>query len=245
VIGYVLTLTLRELIGRKSTLLLLGLAAIPPVIALIFRLSDPAGVDPERWTARMLIALVVTIVLPLTALLLGTTVIGDEIEDGTVAYLMTKPLRRWQILLPKLGGAWILTCALLVPSCLIGGYVAMDGSGDFAIVVGFAIAAVIGALAYNSVFVMLSLVFSRALIAGLVYVFIWEGAITSIFRGTRYLSIRHYTIGIAGWISDPKPLTFDPYVGSLTAIILIAIVTATAIWYANLRLKRFEVRESA
>ncbi|HLF77573.1 MAG TPA: ABC transporter permease [Dehalococcoidia bacterium] len=244
-IAFILSLTLRELVSRKSTLLLLGLAAIPPIIALIFRLSDPSDVNPERWTARVLfIGLMVTAVLPLTALLFGTTVIGDEIEDGTAVYLLTKPVPRWQILLPKLTAAWIMTCALLLPSTLIAGFLALNGRGDSAIVLGFAVAVPVGALAYNTVFVMLSVVTSRALIAGLIYVFIWEGAITGIFAGTRYMSIRHYTIGIAGWIADPKPLTFDPYVGSTAAIVLIAVVTLVAGLVANRRLQRLEVRES-
>jgi ABC-2 type transport system permease protein len=246
VIAFILSLTLRELLSQKSTLLLVGLAAIPPIIALIFRLSDPGDIDPERWTARVLmIGLTVTAVLPLTALLFGTSVIGDEIEDGTAVYLLTKPLPRWQILLPKLTAAWLVTCALLVPSTLLSGFLALEGRGDSAIILGFAVAVVIGGLAYNTVFVMLSVVTSRALITGLIYVFIWEGAITGIFAGTRYMSIRHYTIGIAGWIADPKPLTFDPYVGSAAAVVLMAVVTFLAALVANRRLQRLEVRESS
>jgi ABC-2 type transport system permease protein len=243
-ITFIFTLTLRELFSRKSTLLLAGLAAIPVVIALIFRLSNP-DVDPERWTARVLfVGLIVTAVLPLTALMLGTSVIGDEIEDGTAVYLLTKPLARWQILMPKLGGAWVMICALLLPSTLIAGLIALNGRGDLALVWGFAVAVVVGALAYATVFVMLSVLTSRALITGLIYVFIWEGAITSLFHGTRYLSIRHYTLSIAGWIAHPDPFVFDPYVGSAAAIILIAVVTVIAGVVANRRLQRLEVREA-
>ena len=45
--------------------------------------------------------LVVAIVLPLTALLVGTSALGDEFEDGTAVYLLTKPIPRWQILLRR------------------------------------------------------------------------------------------------------------------------------------------------
>ena len=44
---------------------------------------------------------------------------------------------------------------------------------------------------------MLSVVTSRALIAGLIYVFIWEGLVNGLFAGTRLLSVRHYTLGVA------------------------------------------------
>ncbi len=76
----------------------------------------------------------------------------------------------------------------------------------------------IGALAYAVVFALLSIVTSRALIAGLVFVFIWEGAVTGIFQGMRYLSIRHYTLGLADWLSDVPRDYLDAYVGGMTAL---------------------------
>jgi ABC-2 type transport system permease protein len=190
------------------------------------------------------LGMIITAVLPLTALLLGTSVLGDEIEDGTAVYLLTKPLQRWQILGPKLAAAWVLTAALVVAATVVSGVIALSGEGG-AIVVGFAVAIALGSLAYTTVFVLLSVVTSRALISGLVYVFLWEGAITAIFEGTRYLSIRHYTLGIAGWLADTPPETFDPYVGGVTALVLMAIVTAGGIWLATRKLEQVEVRESS
>jgi ABC-2 type transport system permease protein len=81
------------------------------------------------------------------------------------------------------------------------------------------------------------------LIAGLVYAFIWEGAITEIFRGTRYLSIRHQALGIADWISEASPQNLDAYLRGETALVLIAIVSAGAFILAGRRLERIEVRE--
>jgi ABC-2 type transport system permease protein len=243
VTAYILGLSLRQLVGRKSTLLLLGLNALPLLIAFVFRLSDP-DIDQEEWVAgTLMLGLIVTTVLPLTALMFGTSVLGDEIEDGTAVYLLTKPLARWQILLPKLAAAWLVTVAFVLPATLISGYIALPAGGETSIVIGFAAGVVLGTLAYVSVFVLLSVVTSRALIAGLIYVFVWEGAVTSIFAGTRYLSIRHFTLGISGAVADVDPSIFDPYVNGTTALILLAIVTLTGAWYANLRLKRLEVRE--
>jgi ABC-2 type transport system permease protein len=244
VIGFILVLTLRQLAGRKSTLLLLGLAAIPVLLAVVFRLSDP-DVDPERWTARVLLnGLVVTAVLPLTALLLGTTALGDEIEDGTVVYLLTKPIARWQILLPKAAAAWLLTAALVVPSTLLAGFIALQGEA-MSIVWGFAAGVTAAALAYALIFVLLSVSTSRALISGLVYVFIWEGVITGIFTGTRYLSIRDDALGIADAIAATDASNFNAYVGGTTAVVAMAIVILVAALLANRRLQRLEVREPA
>lgn len=236
----IFSLTLRQLFFRKSTFLLAGLALLPVLMAVLFDLSSSAQ-DPERWTARVIYqGLIIAIVLPLTALLLATSALGDEFEDGTIVYLLTKPIPRWQILLPKLAAAWLIAAALLALSTAGAGLIAA-GSGSF--VAGFVLAVVAGALAYSAVFVLLSVTTNRALITGLLYVFIWEGAITAIFEGARYLSIRHYTMGLAGQLADTDPFVFNPTVGGLTAAIAAIAVIVVATILANYQLERSEVRE--
>ena len=243
-IGFIFTLTLRQLLSRRSTLLMAGLAAVPVLLALVYRLSDPDN-DPERWTARVLFfGLTVTAVLPLTALLFGTSVLGDELEDGTAVYLLTKPIKRWQILLPKLAAAWVVTAAMLVTSTVASGLLALEGNGDASMVIGFAVAVAVGALAYACVFVLLSVITTRALIMGLIYVFLWEGAITGIFHGTRYLSIRHYTIGLADWLGDVQPSAFVAYLSGTTALVMTAITIVIAVVMAVRKLEEIEVRET-
>ena len=212
------------------------------LLALVFRLGDNNR-DPQEWTSVVLYrGLIVTGVLPLTALMFGTSVIGDDLEDGTAIYLLTKPIPRWQILLPKLIAAWLLTTAVLILSTLLSGILAIE-SGGLDVVYGTTFAVVLGALVYTTLFVMLSIVSTHALIIGLVYVFIWEGALAGIFEGVRYLSVRHYTLGVADWASGHLPNTFDAYVGGPTALVLMAIVTVFAAAFAERRLGQAEIRE--
>jgi ABC-2 type transport system permease protein len=222
---------------------MIGLALLPVFLALVYRLSDTTD-NPDRWTARVLIqGLIITAVLPLTAVIFGTSVIGDELEDGTAVYLLTKPIPRWQILAPKVAAAWLLTGALALASTLASGLIAIQ-DGETKIVFGACIAVVIGALAYATTFVLVSVITNRALIAGIIYVFLWEGALSQLFEGLRYLSIRHYTIGIADWLAGRIPDTYDAYVSGGTAIVLISIVTVAAALLANRRLQQVEVREA-
>ncbi len=243
-IGFIFGLTLRQLVFRKSTLLLLLLAAIPVLIAVVFEVGNN-----ETWRERFAVEvlsvwLITTTVLPLTSVLFGTSVLGDELEDGTVIYLLTKPVQRWLILLPKVAAAWLLTTALVSVSLFISVMIVLGGDGG-SIVLGFGVAAAIGALAYAVVFTMLSIVSSRALIAGLIFVFIWEGAVTDIFEGVRFLSIRHYTLGLADWLADAPDVYLDAYVGGVTALILSALVIIAGFLYANQRLGRVEIREAS
>ena len=67
----------------------------------------------------MLDTLVVRTVMPLVALIIGTSALGSEIEDGTAVYLMIKPIARWKIALAKILVAAGLTALLIVPSIVI------------------------------------------------------------------------------------------------------------------------------
>jgi ABC-2 type transport system permease protein len=242
--GFIFALTMRQLLFRKSTLLLLALAAIPVLIAVVFELGNDGETLPEEFAVEVLgVWLVITTLLPLTAVLFGTSVLGDELEDGTVIYLLTKPVQRWTILLPKVAAAWLLTTLLVVGSLAASVAIVLGGDGG-RIVHGFGAAAAIGALAYAVVFVLLSIVTSRALIAGLIFVFIWEGAVTGIFEGVRYLSIRHPTLGLAEWLSDVPPNFLDAYVGGETALLLNLAVIVVGLAYSNQRLRRVEIREA-
>lgn len=242
--GFIFGLTLRQLVFRKSTLILLVLAALPVLIAGVFEIGNEGETDPEEFAVEVLaVWLITTTLLPLTSVLFGTSVLGDELEDGTIIYLLTKPVQRWFILLPKVAAAWLLTTAFVVASLAVSVLIVMGSDGG-QVILGFSIAAAIGALAYAVVFTLLSIVTSRALIAGLVFVFIWEGAVTGIFEGVRYLSIRHYTLALAEWITDVPTAYLDAYVGGVTALILSAVVIALGLVYANQRLRRVEIREA-
>ena len=70
----------------------------------------------------MLDTLVVRFVMALVALIVGTAVLGSEIEDGTAVYLMVKPIARWRIVLAKAIVATGLTAALVVPAVLLTGF---------------------------------------------------------------------------------------------------------------------------
>lgn len=241
--GFIFSLTMRQLVLRRSTLLLLALSAIPLLVGVAYEVGD-STVTPEEFAVRVLcVWLVVTTVLPLTALLFGTSVLGDELEDGTVIYLLTKPIERWRILLPKILAAWLLTWLLALVAIVSATLVVMGGDGG-SVIVAFGVATGVGSLAYTCIFVLLSIVTSRALIAGLVFVFIWEGAVSGIFEGVRYLSIRHYTLGLADWLVDVPTRALNAYVGGLTALIMSAIVIVVAGVYANKRLQRVEIREA-
>jgi len=241
----ILTLTLRQLAGQRRALLMLGLAALPVLMAVIFRIGEP-DVDRQEWVANVLLkGFIVTAILPLCTLVFGTTALGAEIEDGTAVYLLSKPLRRSQVISAKLAAAWLPTALLVLLSMEVSAAIALLGTGGASILVGFTVATVLGCFVYCCVFVFLSVLTSHALIAGLIYVFLWEGVVTELFSGTRIFSVRQYTLGVADLIADTSHRTFEANLDGVAALVLMAVVSVAAVGVAIRRLSRFEVRGGA
>jgi ABC-2 type transport system permease protein len=240
----VFRLTIRELAGQRRLLLMLLLAAVPFALSLIYSLGD--RLRPQDWTAGLMESVVVTVVLPLICLILGTSAIGSEIDDGTVVYVLAKPVPRLQIVTAKFAAAGLLSATLLVATTAISGLIALSGEQSDRIPLGFTLAVAFGSLAYTALFLLLSVVTSRALLFGLGYVFIWEGLVTNLFGTMSYVSIREYCLGIADAVAtvDPRTADFKAELTGAEALPLIIAVTLGALYYATRRLETFELSES-
>ncbi|KAA0239402.1 MAG: ABC transporter permease [Dehalococcoidia bacterium] len=242
--GDIVRLTLRQLVGKRRTVFMVLVALLPSVLATAFRASGEG--DPAEWASTQLLGgMVVAMLLPLAGLVFGTAILGTEIDDGTAVYLLARPIPRREILLSKLCVAWLLTAVFVAASLLVAGTIALEGTDEWgALIAGFVVATVAGSLAYCTVFTLLSLLTGRAFIAGLLYVFIWEGLVTALFDGTRLLSLRHATLGLAGYVASVSRDTFDPELGGATSVAVLILAVAAAGWLAVVKLQRFEIGES-
>jgi len=237
------TLTLRQFTDRRRSLLMFGLALIPVAVAIIYRLGE--HLDQRGWTANVLLnGIVVTTILPLACLILGTSALGAEIEDGTAVYILAKPVPRREIIAAKFAASVSVAAAFVVPATVVSGLIALQGVPREGIVAGFAIATLVGVFAYTAVFMLLSVATSRALLFGLGYVFIWEGLVTELFSGTRYLSVRQYCLGIADLIATVAGKDFKANLGGPEALVLATVATAAALALAVRRLEAFELSDT-
>jgi ABC-2 type transport system permease protein len=238
----IFALTLRQFAGQRRSLLLLGLALIPVALAVLYRLGE--HLDQHQETASFLADVLVAVVLPLVCLIIGTSALGSEIEDGTAVYILAKPVPRRAIIAAKFAASVLIAAAFVVPATVASGVIGLLGVPNEGIVAGFAIAVLVGVFAYTAVFILLSVATSRALLIGIGYVFIWELLITELFSGTRYLSIRQYCLGIADSIASVSSQDFDATLGGAEAFILAAVVVATGLFLAVRRLQSFELTDT-
>ncbi|NJP33263.1 ABC transporter permease subunit [Micromonospora thermarum] len=221
-------ITARGLFGRRRFLLLLPL---PALLVLLAVLSRSLGVDPGEWGPPVLVGLGLAVVLPVVALIVGTGVLGAEIDDGTVVHILTKPLPRWQIVLPKLAVAAGVTAVTVAVPIYVAGVLADSVRLGLAL----AAAAAIGALAYSAFFVALSLVTRRPVLLGLVYVLIWEGLLGNFVSGTKQLSIQQYVIALADRFAPTELLSTDVSVPVATVMSALIAVGFTALAIDRLR----------
>ncbi len=234
VMAPLIEVTLRGLLSRRRILLLVLLVGLPVLIALLVRVS---GGRPDA--ERVLDTLVVRTVMPLVALIVGTAAIGSEVEDGTAVYLMIKPIKRWRLAVSKAIVAAGLTAILVVPAVVLTGLLLGSRSDPTTAIVGFAVACLVGGSAYAVAFMTLSVFTSRALLLGLAYTLIWEGVLAGLLEGTKFLSIRQATLGLAAALGVNVP--GEPLAAGVSVIVLTTVLVG-GLALASWRLARWEIR---
>jgi ABC-2 type transport system permease protein len=231
----VAAITLRATMGRKRAFIF---AISPLVLVLVtaaLKLSHP---ERASWPADILGVFGLTVVLPLTALIIGTSVLGAEIDDGSIVHLLATPVSRAVVIEAKYAVAVVLTMIFAAVPELVAGLIATGGATKLAL--GVFAGALAGSVMYNAIFVMLSAVTTRAIAWGLLYVLIWEGVLGNLVAGARLLSVGQYSLGIADSIAHDPSL--NAALRLPAAVILGALVTAGALAVAVRRLASFSLR---
>jgi len=251
-------ITTRATLGRRRALLF----AIPAVILIVITIALKAGRPPSRpWPSHVLGTFGFSVLLPLTALIIGCSVLGAEIDDGSVIHLLATPVRRSSVILTKFVVATVLTMIFAAVPEFIAALISGGGSSEAVVTVnqngpptvvpgavisnsGFAIGlfvgALVGAVIYNAIFVMVSAATTRAIAVGLLYVLIWEALLSNFVSGARLLSVGHYALGIANGFAHDSSLNAGLTVG--VSVVMGAIVTVGALILAIRLLSSFTLK---
>ena len=229
------SITMRATMGRKRALLFAIPAVVLLLVTVLIKLAHPH--DPS-WPSQILGIFGFTVVLPLTALIIGTSVLGAEVDEGSIVHLLATPVPRSVVIGSKYAVAVVLTVIFAAIPELVAGLIATGGATKLAL--GVFVGALAGSVMYNAVFVMLSAVTTRAIAWGLLYALIWEGVLGNLVAGARLLSVGQYSLGIANSIAHDPSL--NAALGLPTAVILGAIVTAAGLVVAVRRLASFSLK---
>jgi ABC-2 type transport system permease protein len=251
-------ITTRATLGRRRALLFAIPALILIFVTLALKLSRPVA---RPWPSHVLGTFGFTVLLPLTALIIGSSVLGAEIDDGSAIHLLATPVRRSSVIITKFLVATGLTIVFAAVPELIAALISGGGSTEQVVnitpngpvvvtpaavinsthfAVGLFVGALVGAVIYNAVFIMVSAATTRAIAVGLLYVLIWEVLLSNFVSGARLLSIGHYSLGVANAIAHDPTLNAGLTVG--VSVVMGAIVTVLALVVAVNLLSSFTLK---
>jgi ABC-2 type transport system permease protein len=243
-------LTATSLLGRKRTLLLmllplalLGLCTLARILA---GLDSGIADELERGlSADLLGAFGIAIMMPLLGLIAGTGSIGPEIDEGSIVYLLAKPLNRYSIVVTKLLVAIGVITAFGVLPIAVAGVVLTGELGSVA--VSYAVGAFAAGVAYCAFFLMLSVITKNAVVVGLIYALIWESLVGGLVPGAQDLSVQQWSLAVVKQVfgDGAYRLGIGSAVDFTSGLVLLVVLTVGATAYAGRRLQTLRLNDDA
>src|SRR5215213_3550103 len=226
----VTTLTLRQFTGGRTARLVLALSLIPAIFAAIY-VARPWDVTPNEFAIDLFRELIVPTLLPIVVLLPATAAFGNELEDGTLSYLLMKPVSRLRLVHGKYAAVLLVTIPALIVGLLVTMVIAAQGpdAGDLGRILAAMVGAATAAAALlGAVFLLVSLVVPRALVAGMIYIFAWESLLSRFLPGVQAISSREYALRVFdGILDDDFAVTSN---AALTMLVVAVVCLLLAVW---------------
>ncbi|GAA1140981.1 ABC-2 type transport system permease protein [Kitasatospora gansuensis] len=215
-------LTVRGLLGRRRGILLLVAPVLLLVVSLIARYLDQQSAATDILGRLSLGTLV-----PILGLVIGTGVIATEIDDGSIVYLLAKPLPRWKIITTKLAVAVGTTWLFAAVPTLLAGLVLVGTQDNLA--VAYTVGTLVAGAAYSAVFLLLGVVTRNAVVVGLAYALVWESLFGNFVEGARTLSIQQWGLSLAKTVAADGAIVAPVSLGVAVPLLIIVAIAATAL----------------
>lgn len=226
----IMRLTARSLLGGRRVVLLAAMAVVLVALCILLRVVN--GLD-HSVTTEFLQSVALGTMIPLFGLIVGTGVISPEIDDGSIIYLLSKPVPRPVIVLSKLAVAIGATVVFAAVPTFISGLIMSGTQAQLAI--AFGVGALLALVAYSAIFLLLSVVTRHAVVFGLAYALIWESFIGGYVPGARTLSVQQWSMSVSEAVAAEGMVSAD--VGLAAALVLLVVATVAATWFAGQRLR--------
>jgi ABC-type transport system involved in multi-copper enzyme maturation permease subunit len=206
-------LSLGEMLWSRRTIFMLLVVGAPVLLALFLRvlvflgapLMEEGHIQNQGQSVRMtgpaIFGLMIWVfylrfTVPVLGVFYGTSLMADEVEDKTITYLFTRPIRRGAVLIGKYLAYLGCTIFVVLPSVMLVYLliVPMQGSlgGSFIDLVKDLALLAVGLAVYGALFAFIGAKFKRPLLIGLVFVFGWEQAAMAFPGYLKKFTIAYY-----------------------------------------------------
>jgi ABC-type transport system involved in multi-copper enzyme maturation permease subunit len=176
------------MLWSRRTIFMMLVVGAPVVIAGFLRLLVSFGapiLESTRMTGPAIFGLMIWVfylrfTVPVLGVFYGTSLMADEVEDKTITYLFTRPIRRGAVLLGKYLAYLGCTVLVVLPSVVLVYLfiVPMQGNlgASFVDLLKDLALLALGLAVYGALFSFIGAKFKRPLLVGLIFVFGWEQA---------------------------------------------------------------------
>src|SRR5215831_4075889 len=202
----VFDLSISEMLWSRRTIFMALVVGAPVAISLLLRLLDALGapvfqMNGTRMAGPAIFGLMIWVfylrfTIPVLGVFYGTSLIADEVEDKTITYLFTRPVRRGAVLVGKFFAYMACTVFVVLPSVVIVylAIVPMRGSlgASFIDLLKDLVLLAIGLGAYGAVFAFIGARFKRPLLVGLIFIFGWEQVALAFPGYLKKLTVAYY-----------------------------------------------------
>ena len=257
----VFDISLAQILWSRRTVFMALAVGAPVVIALVLRVIDETGVSVLRVNGvrvggsvifgGLFWLLYLRFVVPVLGAFYGTSLISDEVEDRTITYLFTRPVRRGAIIIGKYIAYLVCTELVVLPSVTAaylllvpvgGGHI---GESFPHLLIDLGILA-IGLAAYGAVFALIGALVPRPLVAGLILVFGWEQIALLVPGYLRRVTVAHYLQSLVPHAMpqdsavDAIQSLFSQPPSAASSVISLLAITVAALWLAARTVERRE-----
>lgn len=230
----VFDISLGQMLWSRRSVLLGLLVGAPVILSAAIRLFaatsglpvvNGAGLNGPTLFGIVIWWLFVRFIVPVLGVFYGTSLIADEVDDKTITYLFTRPVRRASVLIGKYFAYLASVVLLVLPSVVLVYFLIVPIGGRIgesfpALAADLGMLA-IGLAAYGAVFALVGARLKRPLIAGLVFVFGWEIGVLAIPGYLKRLSVAYYLQALV-----PHAMPQDSSISSL----LMAMQDQPPVW---------------
>jgi ABC-2 type transport system permease protein len=198
-------LSLGEMLWSRRTVFLALITGAPIFLALVARVAQGSGIVPLRVNGApvdgpsvfgmMIWVFFLRFIVPVLGVFYGTALIADEVEDRTITYLFTRPIRRGAVLVGKYLAYLVCKALVVLPSVMLVYFLLVPfgqiGSTFPSLAADLGLLA-LGLAAYGALFAWVGAALRRPLVSGLVFVFGWEQVALLVPGYLKRFTIAHY-----------------------------------------------------
>ena len=134
-------------------------------------------------------------IVPVLGVFYGTSLIADEVDDKTITYLFTRPIRRGSVLVGKYLAYLVCTTLVVLPRYTLV-YFLLVPFGEVPASFRWLLADLgllaLGLAVYGALFALVGTVLKRPLVVGLVFAFGWEQVALVMPGYLRRFTLAHY-----------------------------------------------------